>query len=133
LTNRVSITLTTTIAASAGTVWQYPPDDCHGTPATMRLMLQRNGDDLTGDYGRFWATVGLLLAPGTRTITVPLTPEAWSSVNGKRGDTVPQEFASLLADVGNIGVTFGGGCFFGHGVWVTGAARITIDGMGVLG
>ena len=40
---------------------------------------------------------------------------------------VPREFADLLANVGNVGVTFGGGCYFGHGVWVIGTARITID------
>jgi uncharacterized membrane protein YedE/YeeE len=41
-------------------------------------------------------------------------------VFGKKGEIAREEFSLALEDVENIGMTFGGGCFFGHGVNVTG-------------
>ncbi len=60
------------------------------------------------------------LATGQHSITVPLTPDQWSSVLGKKGSAAPLEFAEALRGVDKVGMTFGGGCFFGHGVNVSG-------------
>ena len=54
---------------------------------------------------------------------MPLTPDAWSSVNGKYGNANPQvqyEFEKALLNVSRLGVTFGGGCSFGHGINISG-------------
>ena len=63
------------------------------------------------------------LAPGARELVAPLDPAQWSSVLGKRGTdgaAARHGFEAGLAQLGNVGMTFGGGCFFGHGVFVTG-------------
>ena len=48
---------------------------------------------------------------------------AWSSVNGKFGNADPETkfaFDKALLNVSRFGVTFGGGCSFGHGVNIRG-------------
>jgi hypothetical protein len=63
------------------------------------------------------------LAVGRRTLTVPVAPSQWSSVLGKVGnvDGVARAgFESAVRNVSSLGLTFGGGCFFGHGVNVQG-------------
>ena len=61
-----------------------------------------------------------------------LTPDQWSSVYGKTGNydaTALAGFRDALANLGHIGMTFGGGCFFGHGVNVSGGtARFVLIG-----
>ena len=57
------------------------------------------------------------LAPGEYTMKVELSPDQWTNVEGERSAS---GFADMLKNMGNIGVTFGGGCFFGHGVNVSG-------------
>ena len=44
--------------------------------------------------------------------SVPLTPDQWSNVYGQRDS---KSFYAALANVGWIGVTFGGQYFWGHG------------------
>ncbi len=100
-------------------------------PAAVRLFLQRRGDNLTGagayEFYRWWSTAGTVLRAGSFTVAVPLKPALWSSVFGKTGDANPRAFAEALADLGNVGVTFGGGCFYGHGVrLLRGSAEFTM-------
>ena len=57
------------------------------------------------------------------TLTIPLRPHHWSSVFGKVGDqdtTTIAGFDQALENANYLGVTFGGGCFFGHGVNISG-------------
>lgn len=64
------------------------------------------------------------------TIGVPLQPEHWSSVDGKFGNTDAETrfgFEKALLNVTRLGVTFGGGCSFGHGIRVSGGtAKFTL-------
>jgi len=68
-------------------------------------------------------------------LVAPLNAAQWSSVLGKKGTdsaVATQGFEAALADLGNVGMTFGGGCFFGHGVFVTGGtARFIATGYAV--
>ncbi len=60
---------------------------------------------------------------GTTTIAVPLTPESWSSVNGRFGNADSEArfgFDKAILNVTRLGLTFGGGCSFGHGINVRG-------------
>jgi hypothetical protein len=91
--------------------------------------VQRKGDDLTAgkEYWRWWSDpVAFQLAPRAAELTAALMPEQWVSVFGKRGDfdaSSKAGFGGYSADR-NVGFTFGGGCFFGHGVNVIdGTAR----------
>jgi hypothetical protein len=86
----------------------------HGcsTPAKMRFYLE------TSNYsGRWWSnTVALPLA-----VTAPADPSQWSDVNGRFGTdpSASPTFAASLTSPGRVGLTFGGGCYFAHGVYQT--------------
>ena len=90
----------------------------------FRLYFQRKGDDLSGqgeyEYYRWWSkTAAYVLAPGNAVLTGDLTqPSQWISVYGKPGDGNVLAFREALTNIGTVGMTFGGGCFFGHGVFV---------------
>jgi hypothetical protein len=89
--------------------------------------LQRRGDDLTAksEFYRWFSLSGVKLEEGSVDLTVPLSPDRWGSVFGKRGDhdgTAKSGFQQALQDLGNVGFVFGGGCFYGHGVNVTGGS-----------
>jgi hypothetical protein len=48
-------------------------------------------------------------------------PTQWVSVFGQAAsDGFEKELHAAQVHMDNIGFTFGGGCFFGHGVFVTG-------------
>jgi hypothetical protein len=88
-------------------------------PPSVRPFLWANNNG-NGEFDRWWSNPrAITLAAGTHTLSVPLTAEAWSSVNGKFGNAdAPTRFAfdRALLNVSRLGVTFGGGCSFGHGV-----------------
>jgi hypothetical protein len=103
-------------------------DNTCATPATVRLFLERKNDDFSEEFYRWWAhtiSYDLQATPGNITLTVPLTPDQWSSVYGKTGNddaAALAGFRDALQNLGNVGMTFGGGCFFGHGVNVSGGS-----------
>lgn len=101
-------------------------------PAAVRLFLQRQGDDMSGagqyEFYRWWSNAGTALKEGAVTVDVALEPALWTSVFGKTGDNNPAAFAEAMANIGNVGVTFGGGCFYGHGVRIlNGRATFTMN------
>ena len=122
------LTLSFKIEADSSSVFNFKlekDNTCDMPPASVRAILQRADDDLYGASNRFWSNpVSVVLAPGEYTMTVELSPDQWTNVEGERSDS---GFADMLKNMDNIGVTFGGGCFFGHGVSVSdGAARFTM-------
>ena len=93
----------------------------NGAQGQVRLFLQRVNDRLTGNepYKRWWSVALVnLVSPGEYTLSVKIEPRAWLSVWGATGDTVPAEFAECMANLANVGFTFGGGNHAGHGVYV---------------
>ena len=88
-------------------------------PPSVRPFIWANSNG-NGEFDRWWSNPrAITLAPGTHTLSVPLTAESWSSVNGKFGNAdEPTRFAfdRALLNVSRLGLTFGGGCSFGHGV-----------------
>jgi hypothetical protein len=108
-------------------VFTFNPNGCNA-PAQVRLMIERSDDDMINEFGRWWAYPTtprtFPLAIGTATITVPMTPDNWSSVYGKKGTQAPAQFSDAIKHIGSVGMTFGGGCYAGHGVWIkSGHAR----------
>ena len=76
-------------------------------------------------YYRWWSiNTFYVLAPGQAQLAASLTdPSQWLSVFGERADSSPAAragFEAAKADLGAVGFTFGGGCFYGHGVNVLG-------------
>jgi hypothetical protein len=84
--------------------------------------VAQTGDRLTASepYKRWWSVEGYALKSGSGELTVSLVDGSkWLSVFGERGNVSAAEsagFAAAKQYLGNIGLTFGGGCFKGHGV-----------------
>lgn len=108
------------------------PSNTCTTPASARFYLERIDNNYYDDFQRWWSNpVSFQLkAGGLTTISVPLKPDQWSSVLGARGSdnaNATNGFKATLSNPKAIGLTFGGGCFFGHGVNVSGGtARFTV-------
>ena len=77
-----------------------------------------------GAYDRWWSNPrAYALAPGSATISVPVQAEYWSSVNRRFGNAYGEtrfNFEKALLNVTRLGLTFGGGCSFGHGIRIRG-------------
>lgn len=114
-------------------------------PATFHLYFERQGDDGTKDNSRWWPVCGITLAPysspstfsecaktvdsnGNTTVTVPLVFSQWNCVQNTPSDPCTTAgFQDALANVGWVGLTFGGQFFDGHGVYLTnGQSRFTL-------
>ncbi len=84
-------------------------------PSTARPYSENN---------RWWSNpTAYVLAPGSAYLSVPLTPDAWSNVNGKFGTYDAVTLAGwndAISHITAVGLTFGGGDFYSHGVFVTG-------------
>ena len=98
-------------------------------PATVRLYFQKANDDYSTDGNRWWSNPQAFELSASNssdvTLSVPLTPEKWSTVFGEFGNEDEQTqawFSSALHNMAHVGMTFGGGCFFGHGVQVSGGS-----------
>ena len=101
-------------------------------PSTVRPFFWGTGDVIND--GRWWSNpVSYVLAGGTVTLTVPMTSDHWSGVYGmmaNRDTSTEQSFLTALSTVNRIGMTFGGGCSFGHGINVisgTGTANFVLQ------
>jgi hypothetical protein len=108
--------------------YRLKPDNTCDYPAHVRFYLQRARDNLSGQgeyefYRWFSNDVAYELAAGSPNLTAALTTDQWTSVFGKKGDYDPAAklgFVQVLQNLGNVGFVFGGGCFYGHGVNVSG-------------
>lgn len=97
------------------------------SPATARLFFWAHGQSWA-DYDRWWSNpIASPLVDGTFAMSVQIQPNLWSSVNGRFGnDPVAQAgWASAVTNVTGVGLTFGGGCFFGHGASLEGQGSAT--------
>ncbi len=95
------------------------PNSCLTTPAQVRLYF----DSGNNDGQRWWSNpVSVILVNGTFTMSVPLTPNQWSGLNGEWANqdaTTIANFNLAMLKANLTGMTFGS-CFFGHGVNVSG-------------
>ncbi len=103
---------------------------CTNVPAVRALIWSKNQSGHDG-Y-RWWANPhSYVLGPGAVTITIPIDPRFWSGVSGhfaNENNQYLQQFQRAIEDASSLGVTFGGGCAFGHGVFmVSGTARFTLE------
>jgi squalene cyclase len=87
------------------------------------------------EFDRWWANATALpLADGDWLITAPFVPGGWGSVYGKANNYDAASTAGwtkALVHVSNFALTFGGGCFAGHGVYATAPAQFVLDAYGV--
>ncbi len=129
LTGYATLAITVQMNAPPGVIFRFdsePANTCQ-TPAHVRAYIHYRD----GTNSRWWShspgstdeipdTAAFLLVPGgSATVTVPLEPKYWVNVDGQAGDSSPmatEYFAKSLANPQYIGLTFGGGCFYAHGV-----------------
>jgi hypothetical protein len=131
-----SIVVTTTGAPTFG--YDFGRYNSCQFPAHVRLLLQQKGDDLSGtngkQYFRWWSNrAAYQLAPGSAHLRAVLTDlSQWTSVFGEKANAsaaATDGFKQAIANLGHVGFSFGGGCFYGHGVHLTsGDARFTVIG-----
>lgn len=115
-------TLTDTISVSGATTPFVTENGggCGNSPA-VRFYFTTPGFA----YTHFWWSnpVSYLLANGTATLTAPLNdPSQWSDWNGQSGTSNPQAFADAVSKVNEVGLSYGGDCFFENGATVTGGS-----------
>ena len=92
------------------------------TPANFHLYFQAQNPNMSGDGGRWWSAASYTLGSRDNTIitlSVPMDAYHWSGVFGESGAKATSAFNEAWKNVGGIGITFGGGCFFGHGADLT--------------
>jgi hypothetical protein len=119
-TLKVTFSIATTSGNPVFAPWPEAGNTCD-VPANTRPFIFANKNDWSGEFSRWYATPdNVVIRPGSFTISVPLTGDRWTSVYGKSGTQAPTQFASALKNVSSLGVTFGGGCFYAHGVIMSG-------------
>ena len=117
------------IDAAPGT--RFVPQEYPDKTATVGLYFQRRGDNWQAkgpfDFFRWYAPASTVkaLKPGVYEMSVDLDGD-WGSVYGKKAAQYPAMFERALADVDNVGLTFGSDGGRGHGVYATGPARFTL-------
>lgn len=106
-------------------VFDWKRDTCD-VPARARIMIQKRNDDMRSANGRWWSCENYIdLKIGAFVIEVPVTYDKWTNVYGQKNAS---EFELAMNNVGRIGLTFSGGCSFGHGAWLSsGTARMIIN------
>jgi len=113
-----SITISFKVESNAPEYVVVDPTDT--LPATTRLFFEQQETDLTNTNGRWWADASISNLGSqdgqTITFTVPLTSDQWTNVNGKQD---AQALAAAIANIGWVGMTFGGQDFAGHGVAIS--------------
>lgn len=110
------------ISATGGTFIYYgetSPPGC-GRLANVRLYFSTNNNEL-GESQYWWSNpVSYPLADGGSTVlSTSLSAATWSDRDGHLGSydaAHTTSFAAAVADVQHIGLSFGGGCFFGKSV-----------------
>ena len=107
-------------------------DPCDHSVAAFRPYLQRAGDKGTAAYEDYrWWGQPTKLAPGEIKLEAPLDPGKWSQVFGRSASERPAAFQAAISNPQAVGLTFGG-CFAGHGVYVTGGtARFIVRSFSV--
>ncbi len=114
-----TITATGSITSTGTPVFDYVsnPDNTCVSPATWRIWFMGTSSD--GD-GRWWYDPSpLILAPGTFNLAATVAYSNWSNAFGVAAGQDASSMAlfdQARTSVYQIGGTFGGGCFFGHGV-----------------
>jgi hypothetical protein len=125
-----SITMKFEIVTTGVPAFDSLDTGCGGYPAHVRLYFQRQNDDMVTDGYRWWSNpVSYQLGSSDNsvvTLTVSVSPDKWSGLYGEFGSDTPQAFQDAWQNVGRVGMTFGGGCSFGHGVSADGSAEFVL-------
>ncbi len=107
------------------------PSTSPQSPSILTLYFQRGGDNWSarGRYEtyRWYATFAshMPISPGEHEIAAPLDGN-WTAVMTSSAHRDPDAFRDALAEADQVGFVLGGGDGYGHGVFATGRARLTV-------
>jgi hypothetical protein len=135
ISQAASISVTYTLTGTNSPTFDHSsPNNVSTGQAMISLLLHRAGDDLSGagSYAYYRWFGPILKNPpvypldfATHVVVVPLDLLSWGSL----ADQQEQWFHDAKANLGSIGVVFGGGDFYSHGVcMLTGTAHFHLDG-----
>jgi len=136
-------------ASSTGVQWNFKSDSFNGgtAPANFHVYVQKSSGHCVGKSPfslcyppqlRWWSNpvnFTLIDTGGVVELHVPLTPENWSETDGIQA-TDPIFYPYWVETMGDpewVGITFGGGSFFGHGVNVTLQPGVEVPSFTLLG
>lgn len=100
-------------------------------PSIITLYFQRRGDDWSGrgrfETYRWYATFASQtpIRPGEHQIIAPLGAN-WTAIQTSSARSNPAAFGDALANAERVGFVLGGGDGYGHGIFATGPARLTV-------
>lgn len=122
-----TLTMTFQVVQSPDVVFEYGfgPGNMGLRPANVRFYIQYGLSLSNFANTRWWSnpvSCDLVEAGDKVTLSVGLNPGEWSNIWGHMGNEDAKTikgFNLALAKAGKIGITFGGGSFFGHGVWLS--------------
>lgn len=99
-------------------------DPNKGDPPNVRIMLRR---DMNTDDGRWWPDDPWYtrLTGGIFTSIISMESGTWKNVQGKTSKERPAQFRAFLPDINSVGLTFGGGSSYGHGIQIPQGKRCT--------
>ena len=100
-------------------------------PSILTLYFQRGGDTWSGrgpfEGYRWYATFASHspIVAGEHTVVAPLDGN-WTAVGSSSARSNPRAFAAARDAADRVGFVLGGGDGYGHGVFATGRARLTV-------
>ncbi len=128
LTTADTLVMTAQLLTTAPTTFNFnsEPSNTCPSPAHFRPYIQ-SGQSFA-DGTRWWSSPQAFLLDQSvaglqTTLVLPLDPSQWSGVYGEFANqdaTTLANFQQSLSSITYIGLTAGGGCFFGHGVNTSG-------------
>lgn len=129
-----TVTATFTVSGATGAFTYYgegtPSNPC-GTPANARLYFETSNAGGFDETHYWWSNpASATLANGTYTVTAKVDGSQWSDFYGHFGNdpSYAAGFAAAASNVTQIGLSFGGGCFFENGVGTTdGSGSLTLN------
>ena len=114
-----TVTATFSITGTGPFTYYGQPDGC-GTPANTRLYFQTSNAGGFDETHYWWSNPSsqVLMYGNMLTVTAPVVGMKWSDFYGHFGSdpAYASGFASAAANATDIGLSFGGGCFFENGV-----------------
>ena len=99
-------------------------------PRSVSLYLQQQGDTLSAadEFKRWWSRTRYHSICRAK-LPSSCLPENFTQVFGKEGQRLSQRFQAAMSNLANVGFTFGGTSFAGHGIYVkqgTGSVRFVL-------